>query len=131
MLDNLRGFPQQQEQQQSQQQQQQHQDLMQLINSQPGAAAQTEPHVVIVEQPASHKLRFRFECEGRGAGVLHGATSTTERKKFPKIQIRGYIGPAVVVVSCVTHDSDKPKAHPHMLVSPVGVSRNLFPQQKK
>merc|ERR1719292_3275 len=39
MLDNLRGFPQQQQQQ------------MQLINSQPAvAAAPAEPHVVIVEQ---------------------------------------------------------------------------------
>merc|ERR1719432_194859 len=94
---------------------------MQLINSQP---APTEPHVVIVEQPASHKLRFRYECEGRGAGALQGATSTAEKKMFPKIQIRGYTGPAVVVVSCVTHDSDKPKAHPHMLVSPASVGRD-------
>merc|ERR1712013_377537 len=123
MLDNLRGFPQQQQQQQQQQQHQQ-QDLMQLINSQPAAAAPTEPHVVIVEQPASHKLRFRYECEGRGAGALQGATSSSEKKTFPKIQIRGYSGPAVVVVSCVTHDSDKPKAHPHMLVSPASVGRD-------
>jgi len=122
MLDNLRGFPQQQQQQQQQQHQQQ--DLMQLINSQPAAAAPTEPHVVIVEQPASHKLRFRYECEGRGAGALQGATSSAEKKTFPKIQIRGYTGPAVVVVSCVTHDSDKPKAHPHMLVSPASVGRD-------
>jgi len=120
MLDNLRGFPQQQQQQQQHQQQ----DLMQLINSQPAAAAPTEPHVVIVEQPASHKLRFRYECEGRGAGALQGATSSAEKKTFPKIQIRGYTGPAVVVVSCVTHDSDKPKAHPHMLVSPASVGRD-------
>ena len=126
MLDNLRGFPQQQQQQQQQQQHQQ-QDLMQLINSQPAAAAPTEPHVVIVEQPASHKLRFRYECEGRGAGALQGATSSSEKKTFPKIQIRGYTGPAVVVVSCVTHDSDKPKAHPHMLVSPASVSSTLVP----
>jgi len=97
---------------------------MQLINSQPAAPAPTEPHVVIIEQPASHKLRFRYECEGRGAGALQGATSTAEKKTFPKIQIRGYTGPAVVVVSCVTHDSDKPKAHPHMLVSPASVGRD-------
>jgi len=120
MLDNLRGFPQQQQQQQQHQQQ----DLMQLINSQPAAPVPTEPHVVIIEQPASHKLRFRYECEGRGAGALQGATSTAEKKMFPKIQIRGYTGPAVVVVSCVTHDSDKPKAHPHMLVSPASVGRD-------
>merc|ERR1712013_317260 len=70
------------------------------------------------------KLRFRYECEGRGAGALQGATSSSEKKTFPKIQIRGYSGPAVVVVSCVTHDSDKPKAHPHMLVSPASVGRD-------
>lgn len=114
MLDNLRGFPQQQQQQQ---------DLMQLINSQP-AAVPSEPSVVILEQPASHKLRFRYECEGRGAGALQGATSTTDKKSFPKIQILGYTGPAVVVVSCVTHDADKPRAHPHMLVSPASVGRD-------
>ena len=98
---------------------------MQLINSQPAAAAPVEPHVVILEQPAPHKLRFRYECEGRGAGALQGKTSTSDKKTFPKIQIRGYTGPAVVVVSCVTHDSEKPKAHPHMLVSPASVSAKL------
>ena len=115
MLDNIRGFPQQQQQQQ--------QDFMQLLTSPSVAPAMPEqPRVVILEQPASHKLRFRYECEGRGAGALQGANSSTERKTHPKIQILGYSGPAVVVVSCVTHDLDKPKSHPHMLVSPASVS---------
>ena len=36
-------------------------------------------------------------------------------------------GPAVVVVSCVTHDSDpRPRAHPHNLVSPASVSIQLL-----
>ena len=78
--------------------------------------------VRIVEHPASHKLRFRYQCEGRGAGALQGQSSTSDKKTFPKIQILGYKGPAVVVVSCVTHDSDPPKAHPHNLVSPASVS---------
>lgn len=112
MLDNIRGFVPQGQQQ----------DLMQLLSNQPAAPAQ--PSVVILEQPASHKLRFRYECEGRGAGALQGASSSTERKTFPKIQIVGYTGPAVVVVSCVTHDSETPKAHPHMLVSPASVGRD-------
>lgn len=112
MLDNIRGFVPQGQQQ----------DLMQLLSSHP--AAPTQPSVVILEQPASHKLRFRYECEGRGAGALQGASSSTDRKTFPKIQIVGYTGPAVVVVSCVTHDSDTPKAHPHMLVSPASVGRD-------
>ena len=129
MLNNLPDFPHQHQQQHQQQQQQQHQqqDLMQLINSQPLAAVLAEPHVVIVEQPASRSLRFRYKVESRGAGLLQGATSTDERKTFPKIQIRGYMGPWAVVVSCVTNDLDKPKAHPHMLVSPVSVSRKLVP----
>merc|ERR1712102_68777 len=83
-----------------------------------------KPSVRILEQPASHKLRFRYQCEGRGAGALQGQFSTADKKTFPKIQIVGYKGPAVVVVSCVTHDSDPPKAHPHNLVSPASVGRD-------
>merc|ERR1712121_627327 len=82
------------------------------------------PYVRILEQPASHKLRFRYKCEGRGAGALQGVSSSPDKKTFPKIQIVGYKGPAVVVVSCVTHDSDIPKTHPHNLVSPASVGRD-------
>merc|ERR1711892_507000 len=87
-------------------------------------AAEQKPSVRVLEQPASHKLRFRYQCEGRGAGALQGQFSTSDKKTFPKIQILGYKGPAVVVVSCVTHDSDPPKAHPHNLVSPASVGRD-------
>lgn len=83
-----------------------------------------KPHVRVVEQPKANSLRFRYQCEGRGAGALQGHSSTAEIKTFPKIQIVGYRGPAVVVVSCVTHDSDPPKAHPHNLVSPASVGRD-------
>merc|ERR1711923_341779 len=97
----------------------------QIQNFQPLAAtAEQKPSVRILEQPASHKLRFRYQCEGRGAGALQGQFSTADKKTFPKIQIVGYKGPAVVVVSCVTHDSDPPKAHPHNLVSPASVGRD-------
>merc|ERR1712018_861310 len=87
------------------------------------APVEKKPVVRILEQPASHKLRFRYKCEGRGAGTLQGERSSAEKKTFPKIQIVGYKGPAVVVVSCVTHDSDVPKTHPHNLVSPASVGR--------
>merc|ERR1719410_2304562 len=87
------------------------------------APVEKKPVVRILEQPASHKLRFRYKCEGRGAGALQGERSSAEKKTFPKIQIVGYKGPAVVVVSCVTHDSDVPKTHPHNLVSPASVGR--------
>lgn len=82
------------------------------------------PWVEILEQPKANSLRFRYQCEGRGAGALQGATSTLDHKTFPKIQVHGFKGPAVVVVSCVTHDTTPPKAHPHNLVSPATVGRD-------
>ena len=75
--------------------------------------------------------------------MLYGETSTTAKKTFPKIkvgsiastlclssafsivgnfQVLGCSGPAMVVVSCVTHDSEPPKAHPHTLISRANVS---------
>merc|ERR1711988_1021318 len=84
----------------------------------------SKPYLKILEQPKSNTLRFRYQCEGRGAGALQGERSSPEKKTFPKIQIVGYKGPAVVVVSCVTHDSDVPKTHPHNLVSPASVGRD-------
>ena len=79
------------------------------------------PFVRIVEQPVSD-TRFRYPVEGRGAGVLKGEHSRPAKTTFPKIQILGYQGPAVVVVSCVTHDTDPPRPHPHNLVSPATVN---------
>ena len=52
VMDNLRGFPQQQ-------QQQQQQDMMQCIQISAPPSVPLQPSVEIVEQPASHKLRFR------------------------------------------------------------------------
>merc|ERR1719336_994895 len=96
-----------------------------LTNSkEAGSLRDQKPHLRIIEQPKSNALRFRYQCEGRGAGALQGQHSTTDRKTFPKVQIIGYRGPAVVVVSCVTHDSEVPKAHPHNLVSPASVGRD-------
>ena len=96
------------------------------INMSPIATIEhPKPYIKIIEEPASHKLRFRYPCEGRGAGSLLGENSTPEKKTFPKIRICGYQGPAIVVVSCVTHNSAQPKAHPHNLVSPASVSSNL------
>lgn len=61
-------------------------------------------YVKITEQPASKALRFRYECEGRSAGSIPGVNNTPENKTYPSIQIVGYRGRAVVVVSCVTKD---------------------------
>ncbi|KAG5873704.1 hypothetical protein JTB14_016723 [Gonioctena quinquepunctata] len=72
--------------------------------------------IKIIEQPAPKALRFRYECEGRSAGSIPGTNSTPENKTFPAIQIVGYQGKAVVVVSCVTKDEPH-KPHPYKLVS--------------
>ncbi|XP_025410633.1 embryonic polarity protein dorsal-like isoform X2 [Sipha flava] len=80
-----------------------------------GRRSTNSPYIEIIEQPASKALRFRYECEGRSAGSIPGVNSTTENKTYPTIQIVGYKGRAVVVVSCVT--KDKPyRPHPHNLV---------------
>merc|ERR1711963_663419 len=117
--DNIQGF----NQAQSTTPNPAYQEFQNLLSNKVTPVEQ-KPFVRILEQPASHKLRFRYKCEGRGAGALQGERSTPEKKTFPKIQIVGYKGPAVVVVSCVTHDSDVPKTHPHNLVSPASVGRD-------
>lgn len=78
----------------------------------------------IVEQPASKALRFRYECEGRSAGSIPGASSTPENKTFPSIQVVGYKGKAVVVVSCVTKDEPY-RPHPHNLVGREGCKKGV------
>ena len=35
-------------------------------------------------------FRFRYQCEGRGAGALQGERSTLERKSYPRVQICNY-----------------------------------------
>merc|ERR1719436_678408 len=81
-----------------------------------------KPHIRILEQPKTNSLRFRYQCEGRGAGALQGQHSSQDRKTYPRIQLVGTTRRAVVV-SCVTHDSDPPRAHPHNLVSPASVGK--------
>lgn len=49
--------------------------------------AKHRAQVKILEQPASKALRFRYECEGRLAGSLPGANSTSENKTYPTIQV--------------------------------------------
>lgn len=83
-----------------------------------------QAYVKILEQPASKALRFRYECEGRSAGSIPGASSTPENKTFPAIQVLGYQGRAVVVVSCVTKDPPY-RPHPHNLVGREGCRRGV------
>ncbi|XP_073949898.1 embryonic polarity protein dorsal-like isoform X2 [Choristoneura fumiferana] len=79
------------------------------------SGALDRPYVRILEQPAGKSLRFRYECEGRSAGSIPGASSTPERKTYPTIEVCGYKGRFVVLVSCVTKDRPY-RPHPHNLV---------------
>ncbi|CAD7013622.1 unnamed protein product [Ceratitis capitata] len=72
-------------------------------------------YVRIAEQPASKALRFRYECESRFTGTLLGQSSTPNLKTYPTIEIVGFKGSAIVVVSCVTTDAPY-RPHPHNLV---------------
>lgn len=69
-------------------------------------------------QPAARTIRFRYPCEGRSAGSIHGAKTTTtgaDRRTFPSIVVDNYVGRVVVVASCVT-DAKPHCAHPNNLV---------------
>ncbi|XP_017854500.2 embryonic polarity protein dorsal isoform X1 [Drosophila busckii] len=119
---NYNGLQQQQQQQQPQQQQQQQQQTQQLTQS--AKNVRKKPYVKITEQPAGKALRFRYECEGRSAGSIPGVNSTPENKTYPTIEIVGYKGRAVVVVSCVTKDTPY-RPHPHNLVGKEGCKKGV------
>ncbi|XP_011185661.2 embryonic polarity protein dorsal [Zeugodacus cucurbitae] len=82
-------------------------------------------YVKIVEQPASKAVRFRYECEGRSAGSIPGVNSTLETRTYPTIEIVGYKGRSVCVVSCVTKDPPF-KPHPHNLVGKEGCKHGVY-----
>ncbi|KAI9585262.1 embryonic polarity protein dorsal-like [Glossina fuscipes] len=89
-----------------------------------------KPYIRIVEQPANKALRFRYECEGRSAGSIPGANSTTENKTFPTIEIAGYKGEVTIVVSCVTKDPPY-RPHPHNLVGKEGCEYGICTMRVK
>lgn len=95
-----------------------------MDNGRDRGMGETGPYIKIIEQPASKALRFRYECEGRSAGSIPGVNSTPETKTFPTIQIVGYKGRAVVVVSCVTKDPPY-RPHPHNLVGREGCKKGV------
>ncbi|XP_046387413.1 proto-oncogene c-Rel-like isoform X2 [Ischnura elegans] len=92
--------------------------------SAPPGAVRRRAYINIIEQPASKALRFRYECEGRSAGSIPGVNSTPENKTFPAIQVVGYKGRAIVVVSCVTKDPPY-RPHPHNLVGKEGCKKGV------
>lgn len=77
-----------------------------------------KPKLVIVEEPKERGMRFRYECEGRSAGSILGASSTETNKSQPAIEIQGpidHLKKAKVTISLVTKDPPH-RPHPHCLV---------------
>ncbi|XP_017580004.1 transcription factor RelB isoform X2 [Pygocentrus nattereri] len=77
-----------------------------------------KPQLVVVEQPKERGMRFRYECEGRSAGSILGASSTDVNKTLPAIELQGPIEGiknVTVTVSLVTKDIPY-RPHPHCLV---------------
>ena len=70
-------------------------------------AVPSPPQVTIVSQPSP----------GTATAHCQGQSSVLELRDLPEIEITGYTGAAVVVVSCVDSDRERPRAHPHNLVS--------------
>ncbi|XP_062872529.1 transcription factor RelB [Trichomycterus rosablanca] len=77
-----------------------------------------KPTLKVVEQPKERGMRFRYECEGRSAGSILGASSTDVNKTLPAIELHGPIEGiqnVTVTVSLVTKDIPH-RPHPHCLV---------------
>ncbi|KAF6736875.1 Transcription factor RelB [Oryzias melastigma] len=77
-----------------------------------------KPRLVVVEEPKDRGMRFRYECEGRSAGSILGASSTDNHKTQPAIEIQGpidHLKRVTVTVSLVTKDLPH-RPHPHCLV---------------
>lgn len=77
-----------------------------------------KPTLVVVEEPKERGMRFRYECEGRSAGSILGASSTEVNKTLPAIELQGPIDGikyVTVTVSLVTKDIPH-RPHPHCLV---------------
>ncbi|XP_061136802.1 transcription factor RelB isoform X1 [Syngnathus typhle] len=77
-----------------------------------------KPKLVVVEQPKERGMRFRYECEGRSAGSILGASGSESNKTQPAIEIQGsieHLKKVTVTVSLVTKDPPH-RPHPHCLV---------------
>lgn len=46
-----------------------------------------KPQLVVTEQPKERGMRFRYECEGRSAGSILGASSNETNKTLPTIEV--------------------------------------------
>lgn len=50
-----------------------------------------KPKLAIVEEPKDRGMRFRYECEGRSAGSILGASSTHTEKTLPTIEVGVFV----------------------------------------
>lgn len=50
-----------------------------------------KPKLVVVEEPKERGMRFRYECEGRSAGSILGASGTEANKTQPAIEVTTFI----------------------------------------
>lgn len=76
-----------------------------------------EPWVEVIVQPKQHDHRFRYKCEGNGAGSIPGENNTSAIRSTPTIKIHN-LAPnvnSVIVVSCVNR-TEPFHPHPHSLV---------------
>lgn len=62
-------------------------------------------YIKILEQPTSKVASFPCEDEEQTTGPIVGANSNSQTTTYPTIQICGYTGSAVIVISCVTGDT--------------------------
>nr|AAI69362.1 V-rel reticuloendotheliosis viral oncogene homolog (avian) [Xenopus laevis]CAA89218.1 Xrel2 protein [Xenopus laevis] len=74
-----------------------------------------DPHIEIFEQPRQRGMRYRYKCEGRCAGSIHGEHSTENNRTYPSIKIMNYTGKGIVRITLVTKNEPH-KPHPHDLV---------------
>lgn len=65
--------------------------------------SQNEPYAILLEQPV-RSVRFRYANEGRNGGSIIGVNSTADYRTFVSIEVVNYKGPAIVIVSCVSHE---------------------------
>lgn len=46
-----------------------------------------KPILAVLEEPKERGMRFRYECEGRSAGSILGASSTETNKTQPTVEV--------------------------------------------
>uniref|UniRef100_A0A1B0DRJ1 Uncharacterized protein n=1 Tax=Phlebotomus papatasi TaxID=29031 RepID=A0A1B0DRJ1_PHLPP len=75
-----------------------------------------QPHLVIIHEPMD-KFRFRYKSEMHGShGSLMASTKDKSKKHYPRVELRGYDGEAIIRCSLYQEDTERPMPHSHKLV---------------